>query len=61
MKDHRDEPARSVMTRRGVHNPVRGMDSSGGSAPVKGRPEERMPEECMEDDRVEPVRTAMTR
>eukprot|EP00971_Amphidinium_carterae_P012066 237958-Amphidinium_carterae.2 len=55
MKDHRDEPVRSVISRRGVHDPVRGMDSSGGSAPVKGRPEE-----CM-DDHLEPARTVMTR
>eukprot|EP00971_Amphidinium_carterae_P115688 2291432-Amphidinium_carterae.1 len=37
MEDQRSEPARTVMTRWGVHNPVRGMDSSGGSAPERVR------------------------
>eukprot|EP00971_Amphidinium_carterae_P096966 1919553-Amphidinium_carterae.3 len=60
-KDHRDEPARSVMTRWGVPNPDRGRDSTGGSAPVKGRPEESRTEVCIEDHRVEPARTVMTR
>eukprot|EP00971_Amphidinium_carterae_P155450 3082815-Amphidinium_carterae.1 len=38
LKDHRAEPARPVMARRGIHSPVRGVDSTGGGpAPAKVR------------------------
>eukprot|EP00971_Amphidinium_carterae_P198390 3937424-Amphidinium_carterae.3 len=59
MRDERNEPAQSVMTRWDIANPDRGKSVSGRSA--KGRPEELSTEVCIEDHRIEPARTVMTR